>query len=138
MKYCTSRKSTNYKTLVGAKLACFLDKECSTIVDYKCDDRHFYLCKKDSVVKSSKSSCIYARQTTAGIIFINVIYNAIYVFQILIPYMNFNLIYSFYFFSIQILGIVQKYSSKRKPREQTLSNSKRINGKFSSIESFNS
>ena len=68
--------TTKYKTLKEAKIACFLDKDCSTIYNYKCDGRYFYLCKKESIIKpsaGSTGSCVYSRPIEAG----NKIYQAI-------------------------------------------------------------
>ena len=65
-KYCTKRNSTMFQTLNEAKMAGFLDKDCSTIVDYKCDRRFYYLCQEYSTIKPSKSSCVYSRPIEAG------------------------------------------------------------------------
>ena len=55
-----------FQTLNEARMACFLDKDCSTIVDYKCDRRFYYLCQEYSTIKPSKSSCVYSRPIEAG------------------------------------------------------------------------
>ena len=74
-KYCTSRKATKYPTPNDAKIACYQDKECSTIVDFKCDDRFYYHCKKTSSIKYSVSSCVYSKVGEEGNISINQVNN---------------------------------------------------------------
>ena len=63
LKHCANVDYGKYGTLLGAKLACSSDENCTGVYDNGCNNAgDFSLCPNPFSAETSKSSCLYLKK----------------------------------------------------------------------------